>query len=129
VGSVSSAPWLTSIERFVENDPTIPPEAVTLARAVEGLLVDPEARPNPHIGWLDVRKNGYAVVTAAEENLEVSAFTLHDSFVRKPPSELSGSFESHFEHFEFRVPAGSRNLEHHVDGSWHRWDMATMRWV
>jgi alkaline phosphatase D len=128
-GSVSSTPWLTSIERLAESDIAVPPEAVTLARAVEVLLVDPETRPNPHMGFLDVRSNGYALVTAGAETLDVSLVTLHDSFLRKPARELSGAFDSHFVTFEFRVPSGSRDLEQRIDGAWRRWDLDAVRWI
>ncbi|HVR19838.1 MAG TPA: alkaline phosphatase D family protein, partial [Polyangiaceae bacterium] len=126
-GSVSSTPWLTSIERVAANEPELPPEAVTLARAVEVLLVDPDARPNPHIGWLDVRSNGYALVSAGGETLDVSVVTLHDSFLAE--RELSGSLESHFVTIEFRVRSGTRDLEQLRDGVFRRWDLETMRWV
>jgi len=92
-------------------------------------LTDTDARPNPHIGWLDVRKNGYALFTAGPDALEATLVTLHDSFLAKRASELEGAFESHFETFSFRVPAGSRDLERNVSGSWQRWDLEQMRWI
>ncbi|HEX6277657.1 MAG TPA: alkaline phosphatase D family protein [Polyangiaceae bacterium] len=126
-GSVSSTPWLTSIERVAENDPSVPPEAVTLARAVEVLLVDPEARPNPHMAFLDVRSNGYALVAAGPEMLDVSLVMLDDAFLKR--RELSGAFESHFVTANFRVRSASRELEQRIDGAWRRWDLAAARWV
>jgi alkaline phosphatase D len=126
-GSVSSTPWRAAIERVADLDPTSPPEVVTLARAVEALLVDPDARPNPHIAWLDARSNGYALVRAGPETLDVNLFTLHDSFVKDP--QLTNPFDAHFQTFAFRVQAGSRELEHEVEGAFRRWDMDAMRWV
>jgi alkaline phosphatase D len=128
-GSVSSTPWLPTIERVIENDPTIPREAATLALAVETLLRDSEARPNPHIGWLDLKNNGYALLVAGPDALETTIVTLHVEFVRRPPSRLSEAFDSHFQKFQFRVPAGSRDLEQSIDGEWRRWDLEAMRWV
>jgi alkaline phosphatase D len=128
-GSASSTPWLPTIERLIENDPTIPREAATLALAVETLLQDAQARPNPHIGWLDLKNNGYALLSAGADALEATMVTLHVEFVRRPPSELSDDFDSHFQKIPFRVPVGSRDLEQNIDGDWRRWDLEAMRWV
>jgi alkaline phosphatase D len=125
-GSVSSTPWLTTIERVTESDPSIPPEAATLARGVEVLLVDPVTRPNPHLGFLDLRSNGYALVTAGPETLDVSLVTLDDVFLKR--RELT-AFESRFVTSEFRVRSGSRDLEQRLDGAWRRWDLDGARWV
>jgi alkaline phosphatase D len=108
-GSVSSTPWATTIERTIESDD--------------------EARPNPHIGWLDLRSNGYALFRAGADALEASVITLDGSFVEKPARELTGAFESHFQILAFRVPNGSRDLEQNIAGVWKRWDLETMRWV
>jgi hypothetical protein len=79
------------------------------------------------MGWLDLRSNGYAVLTARADVLEATVFTLHESFVSE--KRLSEDFESHFGAIEFRIAAGSRNLEQNIDGAWRRWDMTEMRWV
>jgi alkaline phosphatase D len=126
-GSVSSTPWLATIERVVDADPSIPPEAATLARAVEVLLVDEQAKPNPHLGWLDLRSNGYGLFAAGADALEATMITLNESFVRR--RELSSPFESHFVAVEFRVPVGSRDLEQNRNGVYRRWDLEAMRWV
>lgn len=128
-GSVSSTPWLPAIQRVIENDPSIPPEAATLALAAGTLLMDDEARPNPHIGWLDLKSNGYALVSAGADALEATLFTLHESFVATPTRELSGSLDSRFDAVPFRVRTGTRDLERNEDGVWRRWDLETMRWV
>jgi alkaline phosphatase D len=127
-GSASSTPWLPIIQRVVENDPTIPREAGLLALGVEALLTDDEARPNPHIGWLDLENNGYALMSAGPDALEATMITLHVNYVKTPPSELD-EFDAHFKRFQFRVPAGSRDLEQLLDGEWRRWDLDAMRWV
>jgi alkaline phosphatase D len=126
-GSVSSTPWLPTIERVIENEPSIPPEAAALALAVEGLLKDDQARPNPHMGWLDLRSNGYALLTARAEFLEATVFTLHESYLSE--KEPSGDFDGHFSAVEFRVQAGSRDLEQQIAGAWRRWDIEEVRWV
>jgi alkaline phosphatase D len=128
-GCVSSTPWVPTIQQVVEDDPTIPPEVATLALAVETLLTDDESRANPHIAWLDLTKNGYALFSASAAALEATAFTLHESFVATPPSELTGDFDAHFEKILFRVRSGTRDLERNDDGVWRRWDLETMRWV
>ncbi len=128
-GSVSSMAWMSAIQQFIENDPSIPPQTATLALAAETLLTDDTARPNPHIGWLDLKSNGYALVSVGADALEATVITLHESFVRMPPSKLAGDFDGHFDKFPFRVRAGTRDLERNEDGVWRRWDLETMRWV
>jgi alkaline phosphatase D len=128
-GSASSAPWLTTIERIIESDPTIPPEAALLARNVGSLLLDDEARPNPHMGYCDLESNGYALVTVGPDRLEATLYTVDDSLLAKRPEDLTGALDGYFRPFRFRVLAGSRNLEQEVGGNFRRWDLDQMRWV
>ncbi|HEY3496716.1 MAG TPA: alkaline phosphatase D family protein [Polyangiaceae bacterium] len=128
-GSVSSTTWLHAIERTVENDPTIPPEAALIAQLVGSLLVDDDTRPNPHIGWLDLERNGYAVAAAGPDALEVTLFTIADTDVQKPPAALSQPLDALFRAEEFRVPPGGRELERKILDTWRRWDRNSLKWV
>jgi alkaline phosphatase D len=128
-GSAASTPWLTTIERIIETDPTIPPEAALLARSVGSLLLDDDARPNPHIGYCDLESNGYALVTVGSERLEATLYTIDDSLLARRPEDLTGTLDGYFQPVRFRVPSGSRDLEQEVGGNFRRWDLEQMRWV
>jgi alkaline phosphatase D len=128
-GSVSSVPWQASIEAAIAADPTLPPEAALIAGLVGNLLTDDDTRPNPHIGWLELAKNGYAVVEVEKDLLSLVAYTIPSELVATPASKLGRPVVDLFAKTEFRVPSGSRALEGLIDGSWRRWDPESMTWV
>lgn len=128
-GSVSSTTWLTGIERVIQSDPTLPPQAALLAGLVDRLLTDTETRPNPHIGYVDLRRNGFAVAEAREEALQATLYLIDDALLALKTEQLPGPLADSFEAVEFRVPAGEAELERLVDGSWRRWERATQTWV
>jgi alkaline phosphatase D len=128
-GSVSSTTWLPAIRREIESNPSVPPEAALIAGLVGILLTDDDSRPNPHIGYLDLERNGYAVANAGPDALETTIFLIESDDVRKPPAELEGPLEQRFEAVEFRVPAGESELEQKIAGEWRRWDREMMKWV
>jgi alkaline phosphatase D len=127
-GSVSSTTWQSGIQRAVQS-PEIPPEAALLAQLVGPLLAAKDTRPNPHIGWSDLEHNGYAVLTAGPDVLELSAYTLDDALVPVAPQALERSLDELFGETRFRVTAGVRELERRVDGEWKRWDRDSVDWV
>jgi alkaline phosphatase D len=128
-GSVSSTTWLRAITRTIESDPTIPPEAALIAQLVGSLLVDTEKRPNPHIGYLDLERNAYAVVSAGPEALESTLYLIEDGEIPKPPGALAKPLAELFRAEEFRVPVGERELERKILDRFRRWDRETMKWV
>jgi alkaline phosphatase D len=119
-GSVSSTTWLTGIQEVIASGEGFPPEAALLATLVGPLLQSPDTRPNPHIGFLDLERNGYALATAGAEELAVALVTMDDARLRTP---LSGaSADPPVTLFEFRVQSGTRDLEHLIGGEWRVWD-------
>jgi alkaline phosphatase D len=125
-GSVSSATWLPSIQAIIASGEGFPPEAALLASLVGPLLQDPGKRPNPHIGLLDLERNGYALVTAHAETLEVELVTMDDTRLRTPLSE--GSSDPPVALLQFRVRTGTRELEQRIAGEWRTWDRDAMAW-
>jgi len=128
-GSVTSTTWLAGLKAAIESDPSIPPEAALLAGLVGNLLMDADTRPNPHIGWLDLERNGYAVVVAKADTLEATAYSIDPTLVAKKPSALGKPLDELFEVHRFRVVAGSRELEQRLSGAWKRWDRDSLSWV
>ena len=128
-GSITSSTWQATIAATIAANPSLPPEVALLAEAVDSLLTDPSTRPNPHIAWLDLASNGYAVVKAGADALAATAFSLDAKLVAVPPRGLPGSLDSLMTATPFRVQAGSRELERLIDGAWKRWDRDSMSWV
>jgi alkaline phosphatase D len=128
-GSVSSTTWATGIEAALEQDPNIPPGTALLARSVGTLLVDPELKPNPHLGYADLRRNGCAIVEVDGDNLAATLLSIEPTRLREARNELGEPLDTYFEALSFRVPEGSRALERSKDGSWERWDPSAFAWV
>jgi alkaline phosphatase D len=128
-GSVTSTTLQTGIGNAIAADPTLPPEAAFLAELVGPLLMDDETRANPHIAWLDLESNGYAVVSVEADALFMTTHAIADTLVAKPPSALVGPLAELFTSTEFRVESGSRTLESRQQGAWKAWDPESMSWV
>jgi alkaline phosphatase D len=125
-GSVSSTTWLTGIQAVIASGEGFPPEAALLASLVGPLLQNPDKRPNPHIGFLDLQRNGYALATAYAERLEVELVTMDDTRLRTPPVE--GASDPAVVLLQFRVQTGTRELEQRISGEWRTWDRDAMAW-
>jgi len=128
-GSVTSTTLQDGIQAALASDPSLPPEAALIAGFVGQLLTDDDTRPNPHIGWLELAKNGYATVRVDIDVLSMTAHTIDPKLVATPPKELGRPLDDLFESVEFRVPTGSRALEQKIRGVWKRWDPASMTWA
>jgi alkaline phosphatase D len=122
-GSVSSTTWLTGIQAVIASGEGFPPEAALLASLVGPLLQNADTRPNPHIGFLDLQRNGYALATAHADQLEVDLVTIDDAHVRTPPERLA---DPPVTLVRFRVQSGTRDLEHLTGGEWRVWDRDAM---
>jgi alkaline phosphatase D len=125
-GSVSSTTWLSGIQQVITSGEGFPPEAALLAGLVGPLLQSPDTRPNPHIGFLDLQQNGYALAMASADQLEVSLVTMDDAHMRTPPARLSTDPLATL--VQFRVQTGTRDLEHLLAGEWRVWDRDALAW-
>ena len=128
-GSVTSTTLQTGVREAIAADPTLPPEAAFVAELLGQLLMDDYTRANPHIGWLDLESNGYAVVSVAADLLSMTAYTIADTQVTESASALERPVAELFAATEFRVASGSRTLENRRNGAWKAWDPASMSWV
>jgi alkaline phosphatase D len=128
-GSVTSSTWQATIEATIAADPSLPPGVALLAQAVGSLLTDTDTRANPHLGWLDLESNGYAVVTAGPDVLSLTAFAIDASLIPTPAKALPAPLDSLVTATQFRVQSGSRELEQLIAGEWKRWDRDSMSWV
>jgi len=128
-GSVTSTTLLTGVKAVLAEDPSLPAEASLIAELLGQLLQDAGTAPNPHLGWLELEKNGYAVVTAGSATFALTAYAIDDKLVALPAAGLSQPLDALFEAVEFRVADGSRELEQLQNGAWKRWDRASSSWL
>lgn len=128
-GSVTSTTLLTGVKAVLAEDPSLPAEVSAIAQLLPQLLQDSDTQPNPHLGWLELEKNGYAVASAGREAFALTAYALDDELVALPAAALSQPLEALFEAVQFRVTDGSRELERLEDGAWLRWDRASASWI
>lgn len=128
-GSVTSTTLLTGVKAVLAEDPSLPAGASLIAELLDQLLQDPGTQPNPHLGWLELEKNGYGVVTAGVSTFALTAYAIDDQLVRLPATALSQPLDALFEAVQFRVADGSRELEQLLNGAWKRWDREMSSWV
>jgi alkaline phosphatase D len=128
-GSVTSTTWLDGLREAIASDPGIPPEVALIAELVGDLLTSRQTKPNPHLAWLDLAQNGYAMVSADGETLEATAYAIDPKLVALRPSALPKPIDDLFAATHFRVVAGSRGLEQRQGSVWKRWDPESTSWV
>jgi alkaline phosphatase D len=128
-GSVTSTTLLTGVKAVLAEDPSLPAEASVIAQVLDELLQASDTRPNPHLGWLELEKNGYAVVAAGTDAFSLTAYAIDDKLVALPAAALSQPLDALFEAAQFRVADGSRELEQLQDGAWKRWDRESASWI
>lgn len=127
-GAVSSSTWLSEIRSVAASDPTLPPEVALAASAVGALLGDPVARPNPHLAYMDLERNGVSVLHADGEALDVEFLMLAPELVATPSVPLE-TLQASVSSEHFRVRAETGDLERDIDGRTWRWNAAEGRWV
>ena len=128
-GAISSAPYKTLLQNTATSDPQLAASgAGALAAVAEQFLMDPDSRPNPHLGYLSLNQNGYAIVELDGEKLDVIFHAMPDEAVTTPPAEV-GELSSLFTATRFRVMSGSADLLLEVGGSFLRWDPEALDWV
>jgi alkaline phosphatase D len=128
-GSVTSTTLQDGVQAALASDPTLPPEAALIAGFLPTLLTDDDTRPNPHLGWLELQKNGYATVRVEPAVLSLTAHTIDSKHVATPPNQLARPLAELFGSIELRVPKGSRALERKLGDTWKRWDPESMTWA
>lgn len=127
-GSVSSSTWLREIRSVVESDPSLPPEVALAASSVGSLLADPQARPNPHMAFQELERNGVTVVRVDGEALQAELVLISPSVVARPPTQAAEDVSAALAIQRFRVEASSRALLRDVDDKTFRFDSEVGRW-
>jgi alkaline phosphatase D len=128
-GAVSSSPWLKEILAIVQSDPTVPEGAALVASTVGNFLMDPVARPNPHLVFQDLERNGVTLFSADSRALEAELVMIPPEIVAKPPEAMTADVDELATIERFRVRAATGELERVLDGQVWRWEAQQGRWI
>jgi len=125
-GSLSSSTWLDSIGRTVAQAGGQSMNAALLVQSVGSLLADKVKRPNPHLAFQELNKNGYTLVEVGPDDARLTLRTIEPAHVATAPSELGSELDDLFARERFRVRSGSAQLEREIDGEFLTWSRRDM---
>ncbi len=127
-GAISSGTYKTLLYRQATSDPTLKAAgAGDLALIANLFLLGIGTGPvNPNLGYSHVEWNGFMVLNAAGDYLSTTFWQAEEEVAdkRQPDDKLDGLFQP----AEFRTKAGTRELEHKLEGAWKTWDPKTYKW-
>ena len=101
--------------------------APALASLIEGLLLDPMSKPNPHLAYAQAARHGVTIVEAGGSELNASQLQIDSTEVTKDltAAEVAEKFTEE----RFRVNSGSPDLFQEQKGVWMKWDPVSQTWV
>ncbi|HYJ09914.1 MAG TPA: alkaline phosphatase D family protein, partial [Polyangiaceae bacterium] len=127
--SVSSTTWLDAIDGTLSSDASLPMNTQLLVQNIGALLADNINRPNPHLAFQELGRNGYSLIEVGGEELSMTLYSISPEHVRTAPDRLEGALDDHFEVERFRTRAGSAELERELDGEFRTWSIEEMDFV
>lgn len=125
-GSVSSSTWLEAIQGTLAQDDSLPMNVGLLVQNVGTLLADKTHRPNPHLAFQELHKNGYSVVEVDEDDVRMTLRSIDPKHVATAPDRLEGELDDLFERERFRVRSGTAELEREIGGEFLTWSRKNM---
>jgi alkaline phosphatase D len=125
-GSLSSSTWLDAIEGTLAQDDSQPMNVGLLVQNVGSLLADKKRRPNPHLAFQELNRNGYSLIEVGPDDARMTLRTIDPKHVATPPERLTGELDDLFARERFRVRAGTAQLEREIDGEFLTWSRKTM---
>jgi alkaline phosphatase D len=128
-GSVTSTTWLEATSTVIASEPSLPKGAAFLVAGVGGLLQDPVTRPNPHLAFQELAKNGATIFEVDADSLRAELLMIASADLRLRASALPGPLAARFSTERFRVRSGQKTLEREQNGAFSRWDSQTASWV
>jgi alkaline phosphatase D len=126
-GSVTSATWLDSIQGSLTQGSSVPMNVQQLIALLPSLLADDVRRPNPHLAYQELSRNGYSLVEVGPEDVDLTTYGIATQDVAKAPGKLRGKLDDLFTTAHFRTRAGSAELERELDGQFLTWDRQEMK--
>ena len=126
--AISSGTYQSMLANAAASDPALREAgAVALAVAAAEFIGDPEVRPNPHLGYLDVSRHGFGIMRATSDGLYFDLYLIDSSQALAPLSD--DELDSKFSIEQFKVDDGSAEIYRKIDGAWLRWDPDEFDWV
>jgi alkaline phosphatase D len=126
--SVSSSTWRDVLLSTIATDPRLPKGAAFLVAGVGSLLQDPESKPNPHLAYQDLGRNGCSLISVDAEAFEVEFLAIDPKDLRLAAGSFAGGLAARFSSERFRVRAGTKALEREIDGKFASWDVEAAAW-
>jgi alkaline phosphatase D len=128
-GSVTSTTWLDGVQASLADDGSLPMSAALLVQRVGDLLADKIDRPNPHLAFQELGRNGYSIVEVGADDVMLSLRTIDPKQVAIAPTELKSALDELFDRERFRVRTDSAQLEREVDGEFLTWSRKEMAFL
>ena len=127
--SVSSTTWKDGIARTLSTGGMVPAAVQALAQNIELLLTNDVARPNPHLAYLDLGRNGYSVVEVSKNDVTMTLRSLATQYVATAPEDLKRELDDLFDSELFRTRDGTAELEREVNGEFLTWSRSKMAFL
>ncbi|HYQ18549.1 MAG TPA: alkaline phosphatase D family protein, partial [Polyangiaceae bacterium] len=96
-GSMTSTTWLDGIAGTLVQDGSLPMNVETLVQNVGVLLTDDVRRPNPHLAFQELGKNGYSVIEVGPDDVILTVRTIDTAQVSTPPARLKKDLDDLFD--------------------------------
>lgn len=125
-GSASSSTWLDAISGTLAREQGQPMNVALLVQSIGSLLADKVQRPNPHLAFQELKRNGYSLVDVSPNDVRLTLRTVDPRRVATAPAELDSDLDDLFERERFRVRSGSAQLEREIDGEYLTWSRENM---
>jgi alkaline phosphatase D len=124
--SISSGTYKTLLSNQVKADPVLSsiPAASLLASAIDTLL---KTAANPHLGFADSGDNGFITVDVSSTEFVATYYAIKEAEVTNDLSKLSDTdLAAKFTVTQLKTVAGAADLYMSKDGSYKKWNPATL---
>lgn len=131
-GAVSSSPYRALLLSQIKNDPVLSEVAVAplLAAKIDDLLQDKPSKVNPHLAHAGSDSHGFCVAEVDANEMVVTMYSADSGEVTENYAGKTDAFAKLIQKTIFKTTAGKKDLQQQqMDGSWKRWDPATLAWV
>jgi alkaline phosphatase D len=129
--SISTSSYRSLLLSQIQNDPQLSQisTAPLLAQTIDSLLVDPETKVNPHLGFGNSGDNGFCVAEVDGQEFVVSMMQLPEAEVATNQYEQPDAILGKMKVDRFKTVAGGSDLYWEKDGAWKKWDPNDAAWV
>ncbi len=127
--SVSSTTWKDGIAATLTEGGMVPEAVLALAQNIELLLGNTSLRPNPHLAFQNLGRNGYSVVEVGPRDVSFNLRSIASKHVGTAPTALKQDLDDLFDSELFRTRRDSAELEHEEDGEYLTWSRKEMAFL